>query len=94
MASTIEAEIESLESAEDFMTFFGLDYDEEIVKSKHIQLLRMFNHILEAYPKPWRKLDYKRALRISYHQLVNGNELAFHESACGGCTGCDDNGES
>lgn len=90
MKADWQADLEELETAEDFLNYFQIEYDEELIKSKHIQLLRMLNKILENLPQPIRFLHYKRAVRVAYRQLSNGNELAFTPSACEGCTDCDD----
>ena len=90
MTQDFEAEIAGLESAEDFLEYFQVDFDPTLVQSKHIPLLRLFHHILETFPTPWQHKEYKKALKIAYKQLVSGNELAFSASRCSGCSECDD----
>jgi hypothetical protein len=85
-----EEEIEVLVSAEEFLDYFEVDYDGAFVRSKRIALMRLFHQILHSFPEPWRRFDYRKALRAAYHQLENGNELALPSAGCAGCTECDD----
>lgn len=90
-----EEDLAALVSAQDFLDYFEVEYDSALVRTKHIQLMRSFNWILNGLPQPWRRFDYRKALRIAYNQLENGNELAFPSSGCASCSsdcddGCDD----
>ncbi|WP_181388375.1 nitrogenase-stabilizing/protective protein NifW [Vibrio albus] len=88
-ALNIEDQVADLQSAEEFLTFFEVNFDPELVKVKRIQLLRLFNHILSSFSQPIQHQDYRKALRVAYRQLENGNELAFKPSDCQGCSDCD-----
>ncbi|PJC87615.1 hypothetical protein CSW98_00360 [Vibrio sp. HA2012] len=88
--SDIEVRISELEHAEDFLRFFQIDFDPELVRVKRIQLLRLFHHILNSFSQPLQHQEYRKALKIAYRQLENGNELAFKASDCQGCSECDD----
>ncbi|MDG3085018.1 nitrogenase-stabilizing/protective protein NifW [Vibrio hannami] len=90
MSQNMESELSALTSAEDFLNYFQVDYNPTLVQTKRIQLLRLFHSVLEALNKAPERQDYKRALKIAYKQLENGNELAFPERSCEGCTECDD----
>ncbi|WED24083.1 nitrogenase-stabilizing/protective protein NifW [Vibrio sp. JC009] len=90
METDFEMEIDSLSSAEDFLGYFQLDYDPQLIRTKRIQLMRMFHHVLNTFSEPLQHADYRKALKVAYRQLENGNELAFSASGCQGCTECDD----
>jgi len=90
MAIDFDNEMAHLESAEEFLRYFQIDFEPQLIRIKRIQLMRLFRHILMSYPTPWRQHDYKKALKIAYRQLLSGNELAFSPANCNGCSDCDD----
>ncbi|WP_413282665.1 nitrogenase-stabilizing/protective protein NifW [Vibrio sp. MA40-2] len=90
MNNTTSETFSSLESAEDFLDYFDIPYEPELVQRKRIQLLRLFQHVLNTYPTPWQNKDYTKALNIAYCQIQSGNELAFSTSGCESCSDCDD----
>ncbi len=83
-------EIDGLETAEDFLNFFDVDYDKGLVQRKRVQLLRLFQQILSRQDGSRSYSSYKQALCIAYKQLELGRELAFASSGCEGCTSCDE----
>lgn len=88
-ASDMEAQVAHLQTAEEFLNFFHIEFDPQLVRVKRIQLLRLFNHILNSFSQPAQQKDYRKALKVAYRQLENGNELAFKPSDCQGCSDCD-----
>ncbi|MDB1124152.1 nitrogenase-stabilizing/protective protein NifW [Vibrio algarum] len=90
MIDDFSPDMSELETVEDFFNYFQMEYEPVLVQSKRIQILRLFRHILTSYPTPWMPKDYKKALKIAYNQMRNGNELAFAPSNCHGCSDCDD----
>ncbi|MGX9417630.1 nitrogenase-stabilizing/protective protein NifW [Vibrio sp. WJH972] len=88
--ATFEDDIEELESAEDFLHFFDVEFDAELVTRKHIPLLRLFQQILDRHDGTPSYSAYKKALCSAYKQLELGRELAFASGGCDGCTSCDD----
>jgi nitrogenase-stabilizing/protective protein len=83
-------EIDGLETAEDFLNFFDVEYDAALVVRKRIQLLRLFQQILDRCDGSQSYGAYKHALCVAYKQLELGRELAFANLGCDGCTSCDD----
>lgn len=90
MEGDLVQEIDGLETAEDFLNFFGVDFDAGLVQRKHIQLLRLFQQILSRQDGNHSYTSYKQALCIAYKQLELGRELAFASGGCEGCTSCDE----
>lgn len=97
MSQTMEVDfvddIDGLETAEDFLNFFDVEYDAALVTRKRIQLLRLFQQILERCEGIQSYGAYKQALCVAYKQLELGRELAFASSGCEGCTSCDDDAD-
>ncbi|WP_394153687.1 nitrogenase-stabilizing/protective protein NifW [Vibrio maritimus] len=80
----------SLSSAEDFLDYFGVSYDPEIMAPKRITLLRNFHRALASMPEPRGYLAYKKALNLAYRDLLIGNNLPLASSNCAHCNECDD----
>ncbi|SEF61930.1 nitrogenase-stabilizing/protective protein NifW [Vibrio hangzhouensis] len=85
-----DASLASLSSAEDFLGYFKVNFDPEIVASKRIALLRNFHRALEGMPEPRGYLAYKKALNLAYRDLLLGSHLPLASSNCAHCTECDD----
>jgi hypothetical protein len=94
MSQTMEVglteSIYGLETAEDFLTYFDVEFDSALVTRKRIQLLRLFQQILDRHQTTHSYSTYKQALCIAYKQLELGRELAFASLGCDGCTSCDE----
>ncbi len=86
--ANMEDEIAALQTVEDFLRYFAVPYDTQLVKVQHIALMRLFHRILQSYPEPWQREHYKRALTIAYCQLKSGHQLALASTGCGSCTDC------
>ncbi|SHO56806.1 nitrogenase-stabilizing/protective protein NifW [Vibrio quintilis] len=82
--SEILAAMDGLETAEDFLNFFEIEYDVRLVQIKHIQLLRMYQKLLPSGEPGFDQ--HKRALCVAYNQLARGRELAFEASGCQTCS--------
>ena len=80
---------EHLQTAEDFLDFFKVQYDPEVVQTKRVQLLRLYHGVLERYDPPLTIEHYRKAVRIAYGSIKLGQELAFADMGCGSCSGCD-----
>ncbi|MDF0535870.1 hypothetical protein KDN34_14200 [Shewanella yunxiaonensis] len=79
---------ETLQTAEDFLDYFNVKYDPELVTTKRVQILRLYHAILERYDPPLTKEHHRKAVRIAYGSLAMGQELAFADMGCGDCSGC------
>lgn len=79
----LEDELESLESAEDFLDFFGLEYDPKVVQVNRLHILQRFHDYLnqgsEVMPEDEQaKLAvYTRLLARAYQDFVESD--ALHE---------------
>lgn len=83
-------DIEELATAEDFLDYFNIKYDIELVKTKRIQILRMYQKLLPNSSVQPSYEEYKQALCTAYKQITLGRELAFEGGGCHGCTECSD----
>jgi len=78
-------QLSALETAEDFLDYFSVDYDEEIVQRKHIPLLRLFQKLL-ACKTIANYETYQKSLNLAYKQILLGNEPMLNGGGCAGCT--------
>jgi hypothetical protein len=83
-------DLDSLETAEDFLDYFEVEYDQVLVQNKRIQLLRLYQQLLEKNAGNRTFATYRQALCTAYKQLSLGRELAFAGTGCQGCSSCDD----
>ena len=78
---TLDEQLDELESAEDFMNFFALDYDPAIVQVNRLHILQRFHDYLrqgaEAMPEEEaaRHAVYKRLLAQAYQDFVKSDAL-------------------
>jgi len=77
----LEEDLESLESAEDFLNYFGLEYDQTVVHVNRLHILQRFHDYLakseEAMPEEEdaKREVYKRLLSRAYQDFVDSNAL-------------------
>lgn len=78
---SVEDDLETLESAEDFLNYFELEYDPGIVHVNRLHILQRFHDYLskgeEALPEddePKREV-YKRLLLRAYQDFVESDAL-------------------
>jgi len=77
-------QLSTLESAEDFLEFFEVDYDQDIVQRKHIPLLRLFQKLLSCKTVADYG-SYQKSLNLAYKQILLGNEPMLNGGGCAGC---------
>ena len=74
-------DLENLESAEDFLNYFGLDYDASVVHVNRLHILQRFHNYLsqseEALPEDdtAKHEVYKRLLSQAYQDFVESDAL-------------------
>ncbi|MDC0610985.1 nitrogenase-stabilizing/protective protein NifW [Vibrio sp.] len=83
-------DLEDLETAEDFLNYFNIEFDAKLVRVKRIQLLRMYEKLLSHDADNASYESHKQALCTAYKQITLGRELAFEGGGCHGCTDCSD----
>ncbi len=87
-ATDMDLVMAEMESAEEFLDFFSVDYDQETLENQRLPLLKAFNQNLASHENPdWD--DYRDALERAYCMVRRGERIAVAESRCGGCSGCD-----
>jgi hypothetical protein len=82
-------DIEEFETAEDFLDYFGVGYDPVLVQTKRVQLLRLYQALMQKITPPLGVEDYRTSLDLAYRQLCHGRELGFAPSHCGDCHDCE-----
>lgn len=70
-------EMEDLVSAEDFLEYFEIPYDERVVKVNRLHILQRFHNYLKAAEMPededGQKAIYLRFLSQAYQDFVNSD---------------------
>ncbi len=70
-------ELEELVSAEDFLDYFGIAYDEQVVKVNRLHILQRFHNYLAAATMPEEgealRALYETSLRQAYQDFVNSD---------------------
>ena len=71
------AELDELESAEDFLDYFGLDYLPEIVNVNRLHILQRFHDYLGRHDpsQPPTRADYRLSLSRSYEDFVHSDAI-------------------
>ncbi|MBS1228446.1 MAG: nitrogen fixation protein NifW [Proteobacteria bacterium] len=66
-----------LESAEDFLDFFGVDYDPAVVQVNRLHILQRFNQYLGQYPQTRLPdhAEYRASLARAYDDFVRSDAL-------------------
>ncbi len=92
--NSIDDDLEELSSAEDFLQYFGIAYEQNVVHVNRLHILQRFHDYLEhagdlsAAETPRREV-YKRLLERAYHDFVVSDALTekvfavFHEVQSG-----------
>ncbi len=76
---SFEDDLETLESAEDFLCFFGVEYDPAIVQVNRLHILQRFHDYLAATTLPddeaARRAVYREWLERAYQDFVESDAL-------------------
>ena len=78
---SLEDDLESLESAEDFLNYFELEYDPSVVQVNRLHILQRYHNYLaqseEALPEDEeaKREVYKRLLTRAYQDFVESDAL-------------------
>ncbi|NVN88928.1 MAG: nitrogenase-stabilizing/protective protein NifW [Rhodopseudomonas sp.] len=73
----LDTDLADLESAEDFLTYFEIDYDRAVVQVNRLHILQRFHDYL-AVRKPGAAPefeDYRGALAMAYNDFVKSDAL-------------------
>ncbi len=78
--SELDLDLEELESAEDFLEYFGIPYDESVVQVNRLHILQRFHDYLARLdempaPEAERRDLYARLLARSYLDFVESDAL-------------------
>lgn len=79
--SKFDDELAGLSSAEDFFTFFGVDYDPQIVAASRLHILKQFHNNLGAVaeldtlPEDEKRAVYREELARAYQRFITGTAL-------------------
>jgi nitrogenase-stabilizing/protective protein len=76
---TLDEALEELVSAEDFLDYFGIDYDISVVQVNRLHILQRYNVYLGKSVLPetdaGRREAYTSLLRQAYQDFVNSDAL-------------------
>ena len=71
---SVDEELDDLVSAEDFLEYFELDYDETVVKVNRLHILARYHEYISKTELPeeeaLRREKYKEMLEKAYHDFV------------------------
>jgi nitrogenase-stabilizing/protective protein len=74
---TFEDELQDLESAEDFLNYFAIPFEQRVVQVNRLHILQRFHNYLSAATMPadllGRKAVYLNALTTAYQDFVNSS---------------------
>lgn len=76
---SLEEELEELESAEDFLQYFGLDYDQKVVHVNRLHILQRFHDYLAQsnaeipHDETLKKEVYNKFLQQAYQDFVESD---------------------
>ena len=76
---TLDETLEELVSAEDFLNYFGIDYDTSVVQVNRLHILQRFHDYLsqQTLPadEPGRRAVYVHLLQQAYQDFVRSDAL-------------------
>lgn len=79
---TLDEALAELTSAEDFLDYFGVDYDLKVVQVNRLHILQRFHDYLEREPgacasgdEVIRATGYRRCLRQAYEDFIKSDAL-------------------
>ena len=70
-------DLDDLESAEDFLAFFGVAYDPAVVQVNRLHILQRFHRYLGKYPETRlpNQSEYRASLAQAYDDFVRSDAL-------------------
>jgi len=75
--STLEEDLRDLEGAEEFLEYFELDFDQDVVHVNRLHILQRFHNYLKKTPLPGdeeaKYAAYREALARAYQDFVNSD---------------------
>ena len=77
---TLAEELEELSSAEDFLTFFGIEFDAKVVHVNRLHIMQRFHDYLEKAGDSLPDEDNEEAVRAVYTTLLTRAYQDFVES--------------
>ena len=74
---TLEEELADLESAEDFLDFFGIPYDPKVIQVVRLHILQRFHNYLRNYgdTRALTFAEYQTCLRRAYDDFVDSDAI-------------------
>jgi len=74
---SLDNDLDDLESAEDFLGYFGLDYVPEIVNVNRLHILQRFHDYLAQHDasRALTRADYRLSLSRAYEDFVHSDAI-------------------
>lgn len=90
LSPDLEDDLADLESAEDFLDYFGIAYDRAVVQVNRLHILQRAHDYLAGRPAgtPLEFEDYRGALALAYNDFLKSDALtekvfSVHKRAAG-----------
>ncbi len=77
---TLAEQLEELSSAEDFLLFFGIEFDAKVVQVNRLHIMQRFHDYLQKTGDALPAQDNEPAMRAVYHSLLLRAYQDFVES--------------
>ena len=74
----LETELAELESAEDFLNYFNVDFDSSVVHVNRLHILQRFHDYLGHCPETRRptRAEYRACLAMAYEDFVKSDAIS------------------
>ena len=84
-ATDFDLAIAELDTAESFLDFFDIQYDPNLLMSRRVKFLRLFQRQLAKLNRPTSWDTYHQAVFRAYCELELDVGIALSESHCASC---------
>jgi len=74
-ATDLAADLAELESAEDFLDYFGIDFELDVIRVNRLHILQRFHDYLGARGGAICHADYRDCLALAYQDFVHSDAL-------------------
>lgn len=84
----LKQQIDEMQSVEQLMKFFEIDYDSSFLNEHGNELIQRFSgSVIIRKPEDW--FDYRYCLKNTYCRIQRSLRPKGGRSACRGCTSCE-----
>ncbi len=88
MTPSFQQQLKQIESEQDLLRFFEIDFETVFIDKHKDELVKRFNgYVLMNKPDDW--FSYRRCLKNAYCKIQRASLPKGGRSACRGCTSCE-----